>query len=115
MKAHLAAILLLVVPSTHASDVERLIQLSGQPASVRSEVVRSTTSEKGSITFLNFSATPHQGFAAVLFPRYREAFAHIDFSSLPGKTVTIHGTVTLYKGQPQIRLTESSQLECAAD
>lgn len=123
MKAHFAAFLLLTlaVVSTNAanepipaSDVKRLIELAGQSAIVRGEVVRSTTSEKGSITFLNFSSIPHHGFAAVLFPRYREAFAHIDFPNLQGKTVTIYGVVTLYKGQPQIRLTDSAQIELSA-
>lgn len=90
--------------SEAASYIGKSVTVEGTVASVH--VARS------GITFLNFSAAyPNQTFTAVIFQAAASRFANAQ--QWEGKRARVTGKVQLYRGKPEIVLSESSQLVAA--
>lgn len=108
------ASLLLVVGHAQAAEPIRITDGEasahvGEPAIVEGKVAAVFTSSKGN-TFLNFGAAyPNHRFSGVVFARFADAFRELH--ALEGKRVQITGTITLYRGRPQIILESPAQLK----
>ncbi len=93
-----------VIPVT---ETEALVAREGQPVRVRGYVETARVNATG-IHFLNFRDT---GFVCVTFPRNLARFS----GGLPAerygeKWVELTGTLELYRGDPQIKLEDPSQI-----
>jgi DNA/RNA endonuclease YhcR with UshA esterase domain len=91
-----------VIPDTEAA------QHVGQHETVEGTVVKVFTS-KGN-TFLNFGAAyPNQTFTGWI-PKNSPVAADASLFALEGKRVRITGTITRYKGKPEIKIMSKEQL-----
>src|SRR5258708_32076124 len=80
-----------------------------QQATVEGIVVKVFTSKHGN-TFLNFGAAyPNQTFTGWI-PKDSPLAADERLSALEGKTVRITGTISLYRGKPEIKIMSKEQL-----
>jgi hypothetical protein len=92
-----------VIPDAEAA------QHIGAHATVEGIVVEVFTGKRGN-TFLNFGAAyPNQSFTGWI-PKDSAFVADESLSALEGKTVRITGTITLYRGKPEIRIMSKDQL-----
>lgn len=83
----------------------------GKTATVEGTVASVHLARSG-ITFLNFSgAYPNQTFTAVIFQAASSRFPNAQ--QWEGKRVRVTGKVQLYRGKPEIVLSDSSQLVSA--
>lgn len=83
----------------------------GKSVTVEGTVVSVHVARSG-ITFLNFGAAyPNQTFTAVIFQATSSRFPNAQ--QWEGKRVRVTGKVQLYRGKPEIVLSESSQLVAA--
>jgi DNA/RNA endonuclease YhcR with UshA esterase domain len=81
----------------------------GEEVVVVDRIAQVFTSNKGN-TFLNFGGSfPNHTFCAVVFVARAGAFSHLE--SLSGKRVRVSGTISSYRGKPQIILESASQIE----
>ena len=68
----------------------------------------------GRMTFLNFNESPGDGFVGIIRKKFQARFSeHFPDGlrgSLVGKEVVLEGTITLYRGVPQIELESPSQI-----
>src|SRR6516225_6233369 len=82
----------------------------GKEAEVRGRVVSVTTSPLGT-TFINFGGEyPKQGFAGFIAagsPIARDQ----RLTRIQGKTISITGTIELYKGKPEITVVSTDQIK----
>jgi DNA/RNA endonuclease YhcR with UshA esterase domain len=93
-----------VIPDTEAA------QHVGQQATVEGTVVAVFTSKNGN-TLLNFGGRyPNQTFTGWV-PAGTPLASDPALRSLQGTSVKITGTVTLYKGKPEIRITSKEQIQ----
>ena len=110
-----AVFLFLLAPIAQANDLQVITdseaaKFVGQNVEVRGSVVAVTTSRKGN-TFINFGAPyPNQTFTGHL-PTGSTLALDPWVQSLRGKSIGITGTVELYKGKPEIRVIDKSQLK----
>lgn len=88
---------------------ERIGTHVGEYAAVKGRVV--SVRKSASATFLNFDR-PKKGFTAVIFAKSYVNFKRrsIDPASFSGKAVEITGTVSLYKGRPQMIVSSPDQI-----
>lgn len=92
-----------VIPDTEAA------QHVGQQATVEGTVVKVFTSKNGN-TFLNFGAAyPNQIFTGWI-PKDSTLASDASLSALEGKKVRITGTISLYRGKPEIKIMSKDQL-----
>src|SRR6516165_11405383 len=86
------------------------IQYVGKKVEVRGRVVSVTTSPLGT-TFINFGGEyPNQrfaGFIAAGSPIARDQ----RLTMIQGKTISITGTIELYKGKPEITVVSADQIK----
>ena len=86
------------------------IQYVGKEVEVRGRVVSVTTSPLGT-TFINFGGEyPNQrfaGFIAAGSPIARDQ----RLTMIQGKTISITGTIELYKGKPEITVVSADQIK----
>lgn len=89
-------------PQSAGSHVGEYAAVKGKVLSVR---------RSGSATFLNFG-TPEKGFTAVIFAKSYAGFKRrsIDPAAYSGMVVEITGTVSLYKGRPQMIVSTPDQI-----
>src|SRR5258707_10565888 len=81
----------------------------GQQATGEGIVVKVFTSKHGN-SFLNFGAEyPNQTFTGWI-PKDSPLAADESLSALEGKTVRITGTISLYRGKPEIKIMSKEQL-----
>jgi hypothetical protein len=94
-----------VIPDTEA---ERHV---GQRATVEGTVVEVFTSNEGN-AFIDFGGKyPHQTFTGYIPARSALASGgDSSLAGLEGKRVKITGTIDLYKGKPEIKITSKDQL-----
>jgi DNA/RNA endonuclease YhcR with UshA esterase domain len=93
-----------IIPDTEAA------QHVGQQATVEGTVVKVFTSKNGN-TFLNFGAAyPNQTFTGWI-PKDSPLAADASLSALEGKRVRITGTISLYRGKPEIKIMSKSQIK----
>ena len=86
------------------------IQYVGKEAEVRGWVVSVTTSPLGT-TFINFGGEyPNQTFAGFI-EAGSKVTADQRIDTLQGKVVGITGTVELYQGKPEIKVTSTDQIK----
>ena len=91
------------IPDTEAA------QHVGQQATVEGIVVKVFTSKHGN-TFLNFGAAyPNQTFTGWI-PKDSPLAADASLSALEGKKVRITGTISLYRGKPEIKIMSKDQM-----
>jgi hypothetical protein len=118
MRTHLTLPLLLLLgllPKLHGLDLpvikdSEAAQFVGQSLEVRGLVVAVSTSRKGN-AFINFGAPyPNQTFTGYI-PAGTALANDPWLQSLRGKTVGITGLVELYKGKPEIRVSDKSQIK----
>jgi hypothetical protein len=94
---------------TVISDTEAA-QHVGQEATVEGTVAKVFTSKNGN-TFLNFGAAyPNQTFTGWV-PKDSPLASDPSLSALEGRKVRISGTISLYKGKPEIKIMSKSQIE----
>ena len=107
--------LLLCLVATFADELpvikdSEAVQYVGKKVEVRGFVVSVTTSPLGT-TFINFGREyPNQtfaGFIAVGSKRGTVRWA----STLQGKIIGITGTIELYQGKPEIKVTSTDQIK----
>jgi DNA/RNA endonuclease YhcR with UshA esterase domain len=83
---------------------------AGQTATVEGTVSDVHTAKGSGMTFLDLGGRyPENPFTAVIFRDHASQFPNV--GSLAGKTVDVTGTVTIYKGKPQIILQYPGQLK----
>jgi DNA/RNA endonuclease YhcR with UshA esterase domain len=93
-----------VIPDTEATEHV------GQKATVEGTVVPVFTSNKGN-TFINFGGKyPHQTFTGYIPADSTLAGGGSSLAGLEGKRIKITGTIDLYKGKPEIKITSKDQL-----
>ena len=69
-----------------------------------------TTSPLGT-TFINFGGDyPNQTFAGFV-PAGSKIASNKRLSMIPGKTISITGTIELYKGKPEIKVVSADQIK----
>jgi hypothetical protein len=104
LSAPLEAQTVTVTPDTEAA------QHVGQQATVEGTVVAVFTSKNGN-TFLNFGgAYPNQSFTGWI-PKNSPLASDASLSALEGQKVRISGTISLYRGKPEIKIMSKSQIE----
>jgi len=92
-----------------AKEMAAAKKLIGKDAAIKGTVVKVFAPSSNSIVILNFAEKYQEAAVAVLKP---ESFARFpEMSQLKGKRVLVTGTLTDYKGQPQIELKEPAQLK----
>jgi hypothetical protein len=118
MRTHLTLpllFLLALLPKLHGFDLpvikdSEAAQFVGQSLEVRGLVVAVTTSRKGN-TFINFGP-PYPNQTLTGYIPAGTALANDPWLlSLQGKTIRITGLVQLYKGKPEIRVSDKSQIK----
>jgi len=93
-----------VIPDTDAAEHV------GQKATVEGTVAAVFTSNKGN-TFINFGGKyPHQTFTGYVPADSALAGGGSSLAGLEGKRIKITGTIDLYKGKPEIKITSKDQL-----
>ena len=86
------------------------IQYVGKEVEVRGRVVSVMTSPLGT-TFINFGGEyPNQKFAGFIAAGSRIA-ADQRLTIIQGKTISITGTIVLYKGKPEISVVSADQIK----
>ena len=86
------------------------IKYVGKEVEVRGRVVSVTTSPLGT-TFINFGGEyPNQRFAGFIAAGSRIA-ADQRLTMIQGKTISITGTIELYKGKPEITVVSADQIK----
>jgi len=66
-------------------------------------------------TFIDFGPPhPRQVFTALIWGEHRDKFDY-EPETLLGKTVCVSGTITEYKGKPEIKVSEPSQIRVTND
>ena len=103
-----------VAAVVEATDSQTLAANAGRHLKVRGRVSR-VGRLPGRMTFINFSGNPDRdGFVGIVrekfLPRFAETFPGGLKSALTGKTVVLEGTVSLFRGTPQIELEHPRQL-----
>src|SRR6516164_2639559 len=86
------------------------IQYVGKEVEVRGRVVSVTASPLGT-TFINFGGEyPNQTFAGFIAAGSKIA-SHKRLTMIRGKTISITGTIELYKGKPEIEVVSADQIK----
>jgi hypothetical protein len=118
MRTHLTVpllFLLALLPKLHGLDLpvikdSEAAQFVGQSLEVRGLVVAVSRSRKGN-AFINFGAPyPNQTFTGYI-PAGTALADDPWLQSLRGKTIGITGVVQLYKGKPEMRILDKSQIK----
>ena len=94
-----------IAPADAASHI-------GEEATVCGEVTGTKFSDhrKRKPTFIDFGPPhPNQAFTALIWGEHRGKFDY-DPESLLGKTICVSGTITEFKGKPEIKVSEPSQI-----
>lgn len=86
--------------------VGRVAFVSGTVASVR---------KAGRLTFLDFDDASREGFVGVIFQDALGKFPESPETLYKGKNVQLRGIVTTYQGQPQIQLSDPSQVKVLSE
>jgi DNA/RNA endonuclease YhcR with UshA esterase domain len=82
----------------------------GQEVTVEGAVSEVHTAASGRVTFIDFGGHyPNNAFTAVIFARDASKFPNVQ--ALDGKVVDVTGTVSLYKGKPEIVLNNAAQIK----
>jgi hypothetical protein len=83
---------------------------AGQSVTVEGTASEVHASPSGRATFINIGgAYPNNAFTAVIFAKDAGKFSNL--SALEGKIVDVSGPVQLYKGKPEIIVTDAAQLK----
>lgn len=100
---------LLATDGLSVASWEEAGQVVGRPAVIYGEIV-DVGRAKG-ISFLNFAKGRRDDFCGVIFERSDEAFGNKKYKELYlNKKVTMRGSVTVFKGAPQIVITNPDQI-----
>jgi DNA/RNA endonuclease YhcR with UshA esterase domain len=93
-------------PTIAAADAKAHV---GQTVTVEGAVSAATTARSG-VTFIDIGGSyPDNAFAAVIFADDAGKFPNI--RALDGKTVDVSGAVRLYKGKPEIIVSDPAQIK----
>jgi DNA/RNA endonuclease YhcR with UshA esterase domain len=119
MKAFVPAVVAAVVAALGFSSTLALAQpiapAEAQAHAGQSVTVEGTASEvhaspSGRVTFINIGGSyPDNPFTAVILAKDAGKFPNLN--ALEGKTVDVSGPVLLYKGKPEIIVTDAAQLK----
>jgi DNA/RNA endonuclease YhcR with UshA esterase domain len=93
---------------TTVPDTE-VAQHVGQTVSVEGKVTRLFKSRNGNI-FLNFGGNYPNVTFVVWIPQDAPEAADPNLANLQGKKVKIRGTIQLYRGKPEIKVTTKDQI-----
>jgi len=86
------------------------IKYVGKEVEVRGRVVSVTTSPLGT-AFINFGGEyPNQTFSGFIAAGSKIA-SHKKLAMIHGKTISITGTIELYKGKPEIKVVSADQIK----
>lgn len=95
------------------NDLAAIRAAEGKSETVQGVVLSAAAAKSGKLFWISFSKDK-DGFEAVIFEKHLSAFQKQfgDLSrALAGRSVSVHGKITTYKGRPQIVLDDPSQLE----
>jgi DNA/RNA endonuclease YhcR with UshA esterase domain len=92
-----------IIPDTEAA------QHVGQAVSIEGTITKVFKSKNGN-TFLNFGGNYPDVTFVVWIPEDAPEAADPDLAGLQGKKVKISGTVQLYKGKPEIKVSTKEQI-----
>jgi DNA/RNA endonuclease YhcR with UshA esterase domain len=82
----------------------------GQSVTVEGIVSEVHHAASGKVTFVDMGGRyPDNQFAGVIFSDDASKFPNVD--SLEGKTIDVTGTITLYRGRPEIILNDAGQIK----
>jgi DNA/RNA endonuclease YhcR with UshA esterase domain len=103
-------------PIDVATEMEKLKGLIGQEASVRGKVVDVFVPRSGSVTILNFfEGSARRDFNVVIDKANIDAVnaAHNGdvAAAVKGQTIVVTGTVSEYRGNPQIKVEKPEQIK----
>lgn len=105
------AVALLLINPAHAETIspQDAVRHIGEEITVEG-VVSQVSASAGGTTFINFGGRfPNHIFYAVIFRSSAKHFSGV--SKLRGETVAINGLLKLYKGKPQIILSDPNQID----
>ena len=86
------------------------IQYVGKEVEVQGRVVSVTSSPLGT-AFINFGGEyPNQTFSGFIAAGSKIA-SHKKLAMIHGKTISITGTIELYKGKPEIKVVSADQIK----
>jgi DNA/RNA endonuclease YhcR with UshA esterase domain len=84
----------------------------GKKVEVEGRIARDGVSKTGAIRFLNFEGTQRGDLTLVFFVKTNpEGYTQENLAAYIGKTVRVHGQVSLFEGAPQIVVNSFSQIE----
>jgi DNA/RNA endonuclease YhcR with UshA esterase domain len=112
MRALLMAALLAVITGQDAKTIapEDAAKHVGETVRVQGTVSHVKIAQHDGAIYVDFGPMhPNQVFTAFIPPVNAKSFPNIE--KLTGKTVIVEGKITLYKGKPQIKVTDAVHLQ----
>lgn len=110
-------ILSIIFLSSIASFAQTIIpdsakNYAGKEVTVCGEIKGTYTSKSNQTVFMNFGADyPNQVFSVIIFADDAKKFSENPATFYKFKNVCVTGVVKLYKGKPEIVVTESKQIK----
>jgi DNA/RNA endonuclease YhcR with UshA esterase domain len=106
-------------PIDVVAEKDKLKALVGQDATVRGKVVEVFVPRSGSVTILNFFAGPERRDFNVVIDKANMDAVNAAFNgdvaaALKDQTVLVTGTVSEYRGSPQIKVEKPEQIKIEA-
>jgi DNA/RNA endonuclease YhcR with UshA esterase domain len=98
-----------IAPEEALSHVGELVRVCGTVASAAY-----MAASRRQPTYFNFGQPyPHHTFTALIWGENRHKFARPPIQTFEGKLICVTGTVSVWKGKPQIIVSEPDQMELA--
>jgi micrococcal nuclease len=92
-------------------SLENIAQYEGKTVTICEKVQSTFLSNKANTSMLNFGkAYPNQTFVVIIFEKDLVNFNYVPTEFLKEKTVCITGKVILYKGMPEIIVTDEKNI-----
>ena len=103
----------------HPNDASAFKANMGKEVAVEGQVSDAAWSASGKVMQIKFAEAKDTQFMAAVFVKSRatldQAFGGDMSKAISGKRVRVIGTVTEYKGKPEIKIEKADQLEILAD
>jgi DNA/RNA endonuclease YhcR with UshA esterase domain len=101
-------------PVLTVDQKDALIAANGKDAVVEG-TVEDIEDASDSVMRMTFKEAPDRAFVGIVFskktPKVHDYFEGADASALVGKRIHLHGKISLYRGNPEIVITDQKQVE----
>lgn len=114
MKLPLLSLLLILSATSFAQTIipDSAKNYVGKEVTVCGEVKGTYTSKNNQTVFMNFGEDyPNQVFSVIIFADDAKKFSENPATSYKFKNICVTGVVKLYKGKPEIVVTETKQIK----